>query len=268
MSNDLANRNAALATQDFGEFAGAGMENVTQADVSIPFLGLIQALSPQVQAGDAKFIDGAKPGQLFNTVTNELIGDGTTAFFVACCKESKFVEWVPRDKGGGLVAMHEPNSEFVLACKRAATDQFRLTTDEGNDLLETHYVYGLLIEGAEGKTVETPIVIGFSSSKIKVYKAQLMTRIRTIKGTPPMFAFRFKITSVPDKNKKGQPYFNLKIEPACGDMAASANLPGTEFEGLLVEGKALVEAVHGGRAKADHQSAADQQEKSDGDEPF
>jgi len=265
--DELATRNAAFATQDFGEFAGTGMENVTSNDVSIPFLGLIQSLSPQLQEDDAKYIDGAKAGMLFNTVTNELIGDGSTAFFVPCCKESKYVEWVPRDNGGGLVAMHETNSEFVRACKAAAKDQYKLSTDEGNDLLETHYVYGLLLAAADGKTAETPIVIGFSSSKIKVYKSQLMTRIRTIKGNPPMFAFRFKITVVAAKNKAGQPYHNFKIEPACEDMAGSANLPGTEFEGLLREGKLLVEAVHGGTAKADHDSVTGQP-KGDGDEPF
>jgi hypothetical protein len=192
---------------------------------------------------------------------------------VACCKESKYVEWRKRDQGGGLVAMHEPGSAFVTACKQAATDQFKLETDEGHDLLETHYVYGLLLEKADGTVIETPIVIGFSSSKIKVYKAQLMTRIRTIKGNPPMYAFRFRVTSIPAKNAANQPYFNFKIDPVNGDMATSANLPGSEFEVLLGAGKALVEAVHGGSAKADHQSnvGAGQGGKpaaGDGDEAF
>lgn len=268
MSNkkDIVVPGSNLAKIDFGDYAGAGMDNVTQADVQIPFLSLLQQLSPQVTAGDPKFIEGAKPGQLVNSVTNEMIGD--QAFFVPCCKDSVFVEWVPRDAGGGLVAIHELGSEFVRAAKAAAEDQFKLKTDEGHDLIETHYVYGLLIDGAEGKTMTTPIVIGFSSSKIKVYKSQLMTRIRTMKGDPPMFAFRFKVTSVPDKNKAGQPFHNFKIEPACGDMQSSLNLPGTDYEGLLKEGMALVEAVRGGTAKAAVDSQDPNNSATDGDEPF
>jgi len=181
-----------------------------------------------------------------------LVGDGKMIHFVACCKETKFVEWIKRNDGGGLVAFHEVDSDFVRDCKATAKDQFKLETADGHDLVETHYVYGGLIDGPEGKTIEEPMVISFSSSKIKVYKGQLMTRIRTIKGNPPMFAFRFEITVVGDKNKKGQPFKNFKIDPACGDMMDSANLPGSEYEGLLKEGKALVEAVHGGTAKADH----------------
>lgn len=255
-----------LAKVDFGEYSGAGMDNVTQADVQIPFLSLLQQLSPQVTEGDPKYIEGAKAGLLVNSVTNELIGK--EAYFVPCCKDSVFVEWVPRDQGGGLVGIHDIGSELVRACKEAAEDQFKLKTDEGHDLIETHYVYGLLIDGAEGRTMVTPIVIGFSSTKIKVYRSQLMTRIRTMKGNPPMFAFRFKVTSVADKNKAGQPFHNFKIEPACGDMQSSLNLPGTDYEGLLKEGMALVGAVRGGKAKAAVDSQNNDAAAGDGDEPF
>lgn len=251
MSDKLAKRNAELAQADFGDYAGGGMENVGAGDVLMPFLGIIQALSPQVEKGNAKFIEKCEVGDLYNTVTNELFGDGKLVHFVACCKETKYVEWVKRNDGGGLVAFHEPGDDFVRDIIARAKDKFKLETEDGHDLVETHYVTGGLIDGPEGKTLEQPIVVSFSSSKIKVYKGQLMTRIRTIKGDPPMFGFRFEITVVADKNKKGQPYKNFRIEPACGDMAASANLPGTEFEGLLREGKALVEMVHAGAAKAD-----------------
>jgi hypothetical protein len=253
-STDLTQRKADLAAQDFGEHAGGGMENVNSNDIAIPFLGIIQQLSPQILDGEEKFIPDAKVGMLYNTVTNELIGDGSQAIFVPCCKESKYVEWIPRDQGGGLVGMHEPGSAFVNACKAAAKDQFKLKTDEDHDLIETHYVYGMLLNEANGTNVETPIVIGFSSSKIKVYKQQLMTRIRTVKGNPPMYAFRFAITTILAKNKANQPYHNFKIDPVNGAMVDSANLPGSEFEVLLTEGKSLVEAVHGGTAKADHDS--------------
>jgi len=252
---------------DYGEFAGQGMENVTGADVTIPFLAIVQDLSPQKQEGDPKFIQGAKVGDLFNTVTNELIGQ--SAYIVPCCKDSGYVEWVPRDQGGGFVAMHGLNSDVVRTAKDNSEDQFKLKTENGNDLIETHYVYSLLIHGPESKTSETPIVVAFTSSKMKVYRSQLMTRIRTMKNNPPMFAFRFRISTIRDKNKQNQSFSNFKIEPACGSMATSINLPGGEFHNLLVEGKALIEAVRGGTAKAAHESLNNNNtEADDGDVPF
>lgn len=251
--NELAKSQVALAAQDFGEFAGVGMENVDSSDIQIPFLGIVQKDSKQLDKAEANYIEGCVEGDLFDTVTNELFGDGKKVHFVACCKERTYVEWIPFGEGGGYCGSHEPNSELVRVCLEAAKDKFKPTTDEGHELAETFSVYGMLIDGAEAITSEMPLVIAFSSSKIKVYRKQLMTRIRTVKGNNvPMSAFRFVITTVDDKNKAGKKYKNFKIEPACGSMAASTNLPGTPFQQLLVEGKALVEAVHGGQAKANH----------------
>lgn len=247
---DLAKNKNALAMPDFGEFAGVGMENVDSNDISIPFLGIVQTDSPQLDKDHAKYIKGCEKGDMFNTVTNELFGK--EVYYVACCKERNYVEWIPFKDGGGYCGQHEPNSKFVQAALEVAEDKLKPTTDDGHELAETYTVFGMLISGPEAIESEMPLVIAFSSTKIPVYKKQMMTRIRTIKGNNPMFAYRFKITTVDQTNKAGKKSKNFKIEPACGDMKSSTNLPGSEYHGLLVEGKALVESVHGGKARADH----------------
>ncbi len=249
---DIVGKGGALAAPDFGEFAGVGMENVDSTDISIPFLGIIQTDSPQLDKGHAKYIKGCEKGDLFNTVTNEIIGDGRAVYYVACCKERQYVEWIPFKDGGGYCGTHEPNSKLVQSSLEVAEDKLKPMTDDGHELAETFTVFGLLIDGPEATESVMPLVVAFSSTKIPVYKKQMMTRIGTIKGGPPMFGFRFKITSVDAVNKAGKKFKNFKIEPACGDMKSSTNLPGSEYHGLLVEGKALVESVHGGKAKADH----------------
>jgi hypothetical protein len=268
MDNELAKQNAALASQDFGEFAGVGMENVDSTDVQIPFLGIVQKDSKQLDKDEPKYIEGAVEGDLFNTVTNELIGDGKEVYVVACCKDRSYVEWIPFKDGGGFCGTHDPASELVRACVEAAEDKFKPTTDEGHELAETFSVYCLLLPSAEATESDMPIVIAFSSSKIKVYKQQLMTPIRMIKGKVPMSAFRWKVTTVDDKNKAGKKYKNFKVEPVNGSLAESANLPGTDFQGLLSEGKSLVEAVRGGTAKADHSGLTPDRSADDGDEAF
>ena len=50
-----------------------GFDNMTQDDLALPFVRILGQLSPQVTEGDSKFIDGAKPGMIYNTVTSELI---------------------------------------------------------------------------------------------------------------------------------------------------------------------------------------------------
>ena len=51
---------------------GTGLEEASSNDFAIPFLRVIQAMSPQLKKSDGKYIDGAGQGMLFNTVTNEV----------------------------------------------------------------------------------------------------------------------------------------------------------------------------------------------------
>jgi len=54
------------------EEAGAGLENFTTDDMQIPFIRILQALSPQLNKQDSMYIKGAEQGDIFNTVTQEV----------------------------------------------------------------------------------------------------------------------------------------------------------------------------------------------------
>ena len=264
--NKVATTNAnagAVSVTDFGEYSGAGFENQTSQDLAIPFLGLIQDLSPQTKKkNEEKYIPGAEPGMFFNTVTNDLMPD--TVHIVPCYTEHVFVEWKPRDQGGGFVGTHGINAKVVVDAKSRAVKFNELFTEEGNEIDETFYIYALLLDSADAESSVSPIVIACNSSKIKPYK-QLMTKLRTIKGRPPLFAFRLAVTAIDAVNNANQPYSNLAFAYANGEMESSLNLPGNGHAGLLAEGMELSNAIKGGSAKADHGS---QNAGSDGDEPF
>jgi len=268
-TTELANKvePGSLAQVNFGEYADGGFENQTSEDMAIPFLGLLQQLSPQVTKGNDEFIEGAEAGMLFNTVTQELMGE--QAFFVPCTTGHEFVEWVPRDKGGGLVARHAVDSEVVATARNNSTSFNDLKSAEGNDIVETFYIYGLLLDEANGQEMVMPITIGFTSTKIKVYK-RLMTKLRTIKGKPPLFAFRLGINSKPETNKANQPYMNFEIDYANGEMENSINLPGSEFAGLLEAGQELAKLVSSGQLQAavESQGNGGSQPAGDDDTPF
>ena len=69
---------------DMAEFAGEGMDSIGTEDMQIPFLRILQPLSPEVQKGDAKFIKGASAGDLFNTVTQQ-VWDGEDGVVLIPC---------------------------------------------------------------------------------------------------------------------------------------------------------------------------------------
>ena len=98
MAQEKANAVATKATaqapmvSSMEQFAGAGAENITSKDVSLPFLKILTNNSPHVTQGDAKFISEARPGMVINSVLNKLY-DGQTGFKAIPCF-FKFVSWI------------------------------------------------------------------------------------------------------------------------------------------------------------------------------
>jgi hypothetical protein len=230
-----------LATS-YGEYAGAGFDNQTSEDMSIPFLGVLQALSPELQPGAQK-IKGAEVGNLINTVTKELFdGEKNGVVFQPADTNHVFVEWKPRNQGGGFVAVHQLDSEIVASAKAKAEKFGKYKTDAGNDLIETFYIAGLLHRSADlAEQVENapePMIVAFTSTKIKAYK-QIMTRLRTFKGKPPLFAHRLLIKTWTETNAEGT-FANFTITPAVNNDVAASLIPptlGDQPHPLLCKGR-------------------------------
>jgi hypothetical protein len=72
MSKEVINKSAGSAAL-FGDDLQQGFENMTQEDMALPYVRILGQLSAQVNEGDGKYIDGAKPGMIFNSVTNMVI---------------------------------------------------------------------------------------------------------------------------------------------------------------------------------------------------
>ena len=66
------------------EHSGAGLENLQQEDLSMPFIKILMPLSPQANKGDNRYIAGAEPGNIFNTATKRLY-DGVQGIQVIPC---------------------------------------------------------------------------------------------------------------------------------------------------------------------------------------
>jgi hypothetical protein len=123
--------------------AGKGLQNISNDDVTIPRLAIVQSGSPQRKKKDEKYIDGADEGMIFNTVTNELYKDSLEV--IPCGYRKTYVEWVPRDKGGGLVAV-QGYSPAVLTMTSSNLGVSR----KWNTLLKMKRI------NVKGQTVEAP----------------------------------------------------------------------------------------------------------------
>ena len=78
--------------------SGEGVDYDT-SELQIPFVRVIQALSPQIKKNDAGFIKGASQGDAFNTVTGDYWNGEEGFEVVPCLQQTKYLEFIPRDQG-------------------------------------------------------------------------------------------------------------------------------------------------------------------------
>lgn len=199
-----------LVKSDYGEDEGVGFETMGRDDFAIPFLAILQSNNPQVTRGHAKYIENAKAGMIYNTVTGDLYDGEDGIVVIPVHRAHTFIEWIPRDKGGGLVAVYEPEDPIIQKLRREGGRFGKLVREkEGTEVQETFSVFALNVRDEE---VGEQVLINFSSSAIKGYK-QWMTRAAAIQirsgdrtVRPPLFAHRYRLTTVLNQNKKGQWY--------------------------------------------------------------
>lgn len=254
-TTDVAVKEQNTAMAEYGaysDYAGAGFENQTSDDYSIPFLQILQALSPQLQENDS-----LRQGMILNTVTGEVWDGKKGIAFVPATTQHVYVEWKPRDAGGGFVGIHEVNSDLVNHAKAASSEYGKYNTPDGNELIETFYVYGIALDD-DGNASEA--VLAFSSTKIKKYKGW-MTKAKTIqiplpdgrRIPAPLFAHRYRLKTVSEKNNKGQ-FFNWDAITFDGENAQQARLlPDDPLFQSAVNIKSMIEQ---GKARAAYESQA------------
>jgi len=194
------------------EDAGIGLENITSDDLAIPFLSILQSGSPQCKKSDGAYIKGSEEGMIYNTVTNEIF-DGDEGFLVIpVAYQRKYVEWKPREEGGGLVNQYAPGDPILSTM---TTQDSRDFLPNGNNIIQTAYHYVM----AMCNDVPTQGVITMSSTQLKKSRRwnSMMASRRDMIGdqliTPPIYGQIFRLTTKPEQNDLGSWYgWNVEAE--------------------------------------------------------
>ena len=190
---------APMGLMDFAADAGMGMEGVDKDSFAIPFLALLQGLSPQLET-----VDAAKPGLFINTITDEVFKE---ALVVPCAYQRRYLRWAPREAGGGYKGEYSPidiETGKIIGVEKNAEGQLTL---EGDQLKDTrnHFV---LVQSSTGAW--QPALLSLSSTQIKKSKRWMSliqgVEMRTPEGrpfNPPSFSHIYKLKAVKEENSKG-----------------------------------------------------------------
>ena len=229
----------------FGDDLQQGFENMTQEDMALPFVRILGQLSPQVTEGDAKHIDGAKPGMIYNTVTSDCFDGKKGIKVIPCYYKKDFPEWSDRGDGPGApVAVHLPNSPVIQTGKR---DGSKIRLPNGNYLEETASYYVLIENKAGGMS---PALITMKSTQLNVSKKwnSMMKTIQIADGKggfaiPPMHGVVYNLQSVLQKNDKGSWYgWSVTQDRIMGQADKTLYLTAKDFNSSVSKGNVQTKA--------------------------
>ena len=208
MNQVAEKKEGALAVNLFEADAAQGAQNISQEDLALPFLKILGQLSPEVNERDGKYVEGAKPGKIMNTVTNQLYD---SIEVVPCHYKRQYVEWQDRGTSTGApVAIHEADSDIVSQTTRDKSYKDRLPN--GNYLENTANHFVLVV----GDSAESAL-ISMKSTQLKVsrkWNSMMMgLKMHGKNGlfTPPTYSHIYKLKTVQMSNDKGT-WFGWDVE--------------------------------------------------------
>ena len=200
MNQVATKKEEALATFDMEADANQGAQNISQEDLALPFLKILGQLSPEVNKRDGKYVEGAEPGKIINTVTNQLFD---TLQVVPVFYKRQYIEWQDRGTSTGApVAIHEADSDIVSQTTRGKDYKDRLPNGNYLENTASHFV---LTVGDNPSTA----LISMKSTQLKVsrkWNSMMMgLKLQGANGlfTPPTYSHIYKLSTVQMSNDKG-----------------------------------------------------------------
>ena len=193
----------------FEQDQAGGMEEMGQGDFAMPFLRVLGQLSPEVNERDAKYVEGAKAGMIFNTVTKQAYDGVEGVNVIPCGYKREYVEWSDRGEGTSApVAIHSVASGIINDATRGADYKDRLPN--GNYLENTASYFVMLPDMQQA-------LITMKSTQLKVSRSwnSMMNSIK-LQGknglfTPAAYSHVYKLSTVQQSNDKGT-WFGWNIE--------------------------------------------------------
>lgn len=255
-------KETALSTDvldDIFDTAGEGAA-FDSSEMQIPFIRVLQALSPQLNKKKAEYIDGASSGDAFNNVTGQYWDGEQGLTVIPCYQTTKYLEFTPREMGGGFRGEINPNNPVLQQTTRSGSKEI---LPNGNELVKSDQHFCLIVDEDGGFQ---PAVIDMKSTQLKVsrrWKTQIAMQKVTLpdgrKVTPPVFATMWKLRSVEESNDQGS-WSNWAVE----------KVGLVKDRDLYQEARTFRKSIEAGEVKAapdEHEQSAARQE-ADQDIPF
>lgn len=204
MNQVVKKKETSVAIADLvGKNAGSGFENVTGTeDLALPFLKVLSPTSPELNPSKSKYIEGAKAGNIVNTVTKELYDGEKGVNVIPCFYNREYIEWAEMGEGPGApINIYPKESDIMTKTKPNGGKDW---LDNGHYVEDTRSHFVLVLDDDYKPMYEALIIMKGSSRKVsKNWMSQQMMK-KLPDGRPlPSYGYIYKAMSKGESNKKG-----------------------------------------------------------------
>ena len=251
MNEVTEKKSAPLPANMFEEDAAKGLGQIGQEDLALPFLKILGQLSPEVNKRDGKYVEGAEPGMIFNSVSGELYDGVKGLDVIPAFYKLEYIEWKDRGEGPGApVAIYDSSSDIMSKTKPDANYKDRLPNGNYIEKTASHFV---IITGDSPSTA----LISMKSTQLKISRKwnSMMSGIK-LKGknglyTPASFSHIYKLKTTQMSNDKGT-WFGWEVSKVGPITDASIYQQAKTFSDSISKG--AVKAKHGEQKPAESSS--------------
>jgi len=251
MNEVTEKKSAPLPANMFEEDAAKGLGAIGQDDLALPFLKILGQLSPEVNKRDGKYVEGAEPGMIFNSVSGELYDGVKGIDVIPAFYKLEYIEWKDRGDGPGApVAIYDSSSDIMSKTKADANYKDRLPNGNYIEKTASHFV---IITGDSPATA----LISMKSTQLKISRKwnSMMSGIK-LKGknglyTPASFSHIYKLKTTQMSNDKGT-WFGWEVSKVGPITDASIYQQAKTFSESISKG--AVKAKHGEEKPAESKS--------------
>ena len=241
MNQVAEKKSAGLPSNMFEDDAAKGLGAIGQEDLALPFLKILGQLSPEVNKRDGKYVEGAEPGMIYNSVSGDLYDGVKGIDVIPCFYKLEYIEWKDRGEGlGAPVAIYDSSSDIMSKTKPDANYKDRLPNGNYIEKTASHFV---IVSGDSPSTA----LISMKSTQLKISRKwnSMMSGIK-MKGangmfTPASFSHIYKLKTTQMSNDKGT-WFGWEVSKVG---------PVTD-KGLYDQAKSFSENISKGGVKAKH----------------
>jgi hypothetical protein len=241
MNQVAEKKSAGLPSNMFEDDAAKGLGAIGQEDLALPFLKILGQLSPEVNKRDGKYVEGAEPGMIYNSVSGELYDGVKGIDVIPCFYKLEYIEWKDRGEGlGAPVAIYDSSSDIMSKTKPDANYKDRLPNGNYIEKTASHFV---IVSGDSPSTA----LISMKSTQLKISRKwnSMMSGIK-MKGangmfTPASFSHIYKLKTTQMSNDKGT-WFGWEVSKVG---------PVTD-KGLYDQAKGFSDSISKGSVKAKH----------------